>query len=62
MIQSKEQLKEHKEEKKRIDCMYIIYIYTHNVTNSIIVYLYIVSKYNNDAMVILQNKTYNRRV
>ena len=39
-----------------------IYIYTHNVTNSIIVYLYIVSKYNNDAMVILQNKTYNRRV
>ena len=40
----------------------IYYIYIHNVANNIIVYLYIVSIYNNDAMLILQNKTHNRRV
>ena len=62
MIQSKEHIKEHKEGKKRIDCMYNIYIYIRNVANNIIVYLYIVCIYNNDAMVILQNKTHNRRV
>ena len=42
--------------KKNLSIACIIYIYIHNVTNSIIVYLYIVSIFNNDAMVILQKK------